>query len=245
MDLRYFIFGETRSNIYKTYISGDGVYNFPEEEYEKIVIPGRSGDLAIRGKRYENIKITYPATIFADSEDDFDINLTELINSMKAQHGYQRLETTYRPEEYRMAMFYDAVDVTPDEGGESGEFDIVFDCKPQRFLKVGEIPITLTAAGNINNPTLYEAKPLIKVTGYGRLGIGDDTIAITGSAGQVIYIDCDMMEAYSISGSSIVSKNSAITMTSNDFPTLQAGTTGISLASTITEVEITPRWWQI
>lgn len=245
MDLNYFTFGNIKSNDYKTYISGDKVYNFPEEEYDMITVPGRSGNLAIRKNRYENIEVTYPAMIFADTDDDFDEHLTALIDGLKAQHGYQRLGTTYRPDEYRLGVFRSNVDVVPDDAGRVGEFDIVFDCKPQRFLTSGETAVTFTANGSITNPTQFEAKPLIKVTGYGTLGVGDRSVIITGTAGQVIYIDCEIMEAWQMSGTAIIPRNDYVQYVGNQFPVLASGVNGISMSGNITKVEVTPRWWRL
>ena len=245
MDLNYFTFGGIRSNEYKTYISGDEEYNIPEEVYTMIAVPGRNGKLAISEGRYENFDVKYPAMIFADSDFDFEKNLTALISDMKAKHGYQRIETTYRPESYRMGIFRSPVEVIPDDAGRVGEFDIVFDCMPQRFLKDGEIEKEYTTSGSILNPTNFASKPLIKVTGTGTVGLGDETITVTGTSSQVIYIDSDIHDAYEYSGSSIVNANGKVSFTSTDFPEIQPGESGITLGSGISKVEITPRWWTI
>lgn len=97
----------------------------------------------------------------------------------------------------------------------------------------------------IYNPTAFEAKPLLKVTGYGTLGVGDRSVIITGTAGQVIYIDCEIMEAWSMSGSAIIPRNDYVQYVGNKFPVLASGVNGISMSGNITRVEVVPRWWRL
>ena len=97
----------------------------------------------------------------------------------------------------------------------------------------------------IYNPTRFEAKPLLKVTGYGTLGVGDSSVIITGTAGQEIYIDCEIMEAWSLNGSAIIPRNDYVQYVGNKFPVLASGVNGISMSGNITRVEVTPRWWRL
>ena len=97
----------------------------------------------------------------------------------------------------------------------------------------------LTASGTISNPTLFEAKPLIRVYGTGKLEVGSETITISKGATEYIDIDCDIQDCYEGSEN----RNGLVTLT--DFPTLASGDTGIKLGSGITKVEITPRWWTV
>ena len=62
-------------------------------------------------------------------------------------------------------------------------------------------------------------------------------------AGQTVYIDCDMMDAYMYDGAIPVNANGYVTFSTNDFPTLPAGETGISY--TTAGLEIVPRWWRV
>ena len=95
------------------------------------------------------------------------------------------------------------------------------------------------------NDTPFASRPLIKVTGYGQVNFGDVTITITGTAGVVTYIDCDLMECYRMSGGAITPANQYVTFTGTDFPTIPTGKTRVTSASTISKVEVVPRWWII
>lgn len=59
-----------------------------------------------------------------------------------------------------------------------------------------------------------------------------------------IYIDLDTGEAYGIDGGSAVSLNNYINLGSN-LPVLKPGTTEIVFSDTLSNVQITPRWWKI
>ena len=49
-----------------------------------------------------------------------------------------------------------------------GRTTIEFNCKPQRFLNIGDTAQTIsTSGGTITNPTAFNAKPLITVYGSG------------------------------------------------------------------------------
>ena len=111
----------------------------------------------------------------------------------------------------------------------------------------GEVTVEIADDPNkIVNPTLYDAKPLIKVSGYGTVQVGSVTITIEGSASDVTYIDCDSMECYRLNGLAIVSANSAVSFSSYDFPVLEADAiTGITYSTNISQVQIVPRWWQL
>lgn len=165
-----FTFNGIDSKDYGIYITGEAVYNAPERDVEFITIPGRNGDFALDHGRYSNIEVTYPAGFFGEDEADFTQGIADIRNILCSQKGYLRLEDEYNPGEYRMAVYKSGLEVSP-AALKGGEFDITFVCKPQRFLTTGETPVSLSDGDTITNPTLYEAKPLLHVTGYGDFGI--------------------------------------------------------------------------
>ena len=165
------------SKDYGVYITGEAVYNAPERDAEMISIPGRSGAFALDRGRFENIEVTYPAGIFADNETDFAEAISEFRNYLCSRHGYCRLMDDYNPNEFRMAIYKSGLEVEPAQL-KAGEFEIVFDCKPQRFLTEGETPITVGDGSMITNPTRFESSPILEVEGYGSIGINGETITI-------------------------------------------------------------------
>ena len=217
------------------FISGSGTYNAPERDVEKITVPGRNGELTVDKGRYKNISLKYPAFIVSN----FDDNIEGLRNFLLAQEGYKRLEDTYHPEEFRLARFSGEFVAKPIDELYAGQFDLEFDCYPQRFLKDGENVIETQAAITINNKYMTEAKPLIRAYGTGTFTISGVTVQIT-SANVYTDIDCDLQEAYT--DTLATNCNANIVLTSGSFPVLKPGNNSISMSG-ITKLEITPRWW--
>lgn len=241
-----FTFDGENSGDYGIYITGEAVYDAPIRVVDKISVPGRNGDILLDQGRFENIEVTYPAGAFGASQSEFAARIRSLRNMLATRWAYCRLEDEYHPDEYRLASYKSGLDVDPVSFQRAGEFSITFDCKPQRFLTSGETASTFTADGSITNPTLFAAKPLLIVTGYGTLGIGDYSLIIAGDdATQEIYIDCDTMEAWSVVGGSMLPMNDHIQNAGSPFPALEPGENGIALDTTMSQVIITPRWWII
>jgi phage-related protein len=171
-------FGNVDSSDYGIFISGEGVFNAPQRAVEVVTVPGRNGAVVIDQGRYENISVEYPAGVFGDDQTEFRTKLSQFRNALKAQLGYQRLTDTYHPDEYRMGVFVDAIEVDPVRYNTAGEFKLIFNCKPQRFLTSGEDPVSVASGDSIVNPTLFDSQPLIEFEGYGRIEINGNTIVV-------------------------------------------------------------------
>lgn len=234
----YFTFGGVDSRDYGVYISGGGVYNAPERAIDFIPVPGRDGDIIGMSNRMENGTLTYSnAFIYAN----FQTQIAAFRALMLQTNAYRRLIDSYNPDEYRLAVFVGEFNVRPTAKLDAGEFDIVFNVMPQRFLLSGDQVTTLTASGTITNPTVFSAKPLIRVYGNGVLGVGADSITIINNANNNIYIDCQSGLAYR----GATNMNSSITLSGFDFPALVGGVNNIALGTGISKVEIVPRWWRV
>lgn len=176
--IKKFIFDNVDSSNYGVGITGEAVYNAPTRDVEMITIPGRNGDYTLDHGRFNNIEITYPAGAFDTTQTNFASKVSDLRNALASKVGYKRLEDEYNPDEYRMATYKSGLEVSPVHYSEAGEFDIVFDCKPQRFLKSGETAVSVANNGSIVNPTLFPAQPLLEVVGYGNIELNQDTMSI-------------------------------------------------------------------
>lgn len=238
--------------------SGDGVFNSPEKDFETVEVPGRNGDLHIFNERFKNVDLTYKAFIvgddypsnygdsfYDDARSDKAIDFRARMRSLRAwlmyQNGYCRLEDTYHPDEYRKALFKGPLE-TEAVYLQAGEFDLTFNCMPQRFLKSGEFATTYTDDAILFNPTLFESRPFVRVYGKGSLTIGDRTITVLSTYNKsYIDIDCDIQDAYYDS----TNCNKYITLVDGEFFRLEPGDNSITLGSGITKIELTPRWWTI
>lgn len=228
----YFIFNGESSADFGVWISGGGTYNAPARDVETAAVPGRNGMVTFDNGRFENIQLTYPAFISRRFQPRIDGFRAFLLS----QRGYQRLEDTYHTDEFRLAIFHSALSVETTARNLAGAFDIIFDCKPQRFLKSGENFLSVSSGSVLFNPTRFTALPLIRATGNGTLTIGGTTITVSGNSGQ-IYLDSDLQDAYLGS----TNKNSKVTPT---FPVLEPGDNLVTITG-LTNVAIMPRWWTI
>lgn len=234
--MRYFTFGSIDSRTYNAYIFEGATFGSPQKSYTSQDVPGKNGSVLINNKRYQNTD----HDLWCIITGDLGTNLTGLRNALMSQDGYQRLEDSSHPDEYYMAVLREelAVEVNPTE--DMAKFRIRFNRKPQRFLKSGETPVNLTSTGSVTNPTMMNAKPLLRVYGTGRVTVGDISVLIT-AANEYTDIDCDIMEAYK----GATSCNANIQLSGNEFPLLKPGVNAITLGTGITRVIVTPRWWRI
>ena len=172
------------SRDYGVYITGEAVFNAPEREVELVSIPGRNGAFALDKGRFENIEVTYPAGIFADTEADFAEAMSDFRNLLCSKRGYVRLQDEYNPDEYRMAMFIAGLEAEPvrSDHGYGAEFTLTFNCKPQRWLTSGETAVSVDSGDTLTNPTRFESSPLLEILGYGNIDIGGQSIEVYDAA---------------------------------------------------------------
>lgn len=231
----YIIFGDKNLRDYGLWISGGGTFDGPVRTVERISVPGRSGDLTLDKGRYPNVTLTYDAFI----SRDFSRNIAALRAYLGSCVGYKRLEDTYHPDEFRLAMFSEAIKPSTTPRNLAGTMKLTFNCKPQRWLKSGEVSVSVNGAGVLNNPTLFAAKPMLRAYGTGTLTINGVTVRIT-SANQYTDIDCELMDAYK----GTTNCNGNIVLTNGIFPELPPGRVTISTTG-LTNLVITPRWWTL
>lgn len=189
-------FDGEKSTDYGVAILGEGVFNAPKRDVDMVTIPGRSGQFAMDNGRFENIEVTYPANLIANNEADFADALSDFRNMLCSKRGYVRLQDDYHPDEYRMAVYKEGLDVD-EKVLKAGEFKLKFDCKPQRWLTSGETAVTVTSGDALTNPTLFDAHPLIECKGYGTIRINSEQIQVASvpigdvvvSNGKSFYLD--------------------------------------------------------
>lgn len=253
------------------FLGGDGAFNSPNRIGEMIHIPGRNGSLWVDENCFENIEVRYPAFIGTPDETDFATKLMEVRSWLNSREGYCRLEDTYHPDEYRLAVFKNQIETEPVHYTRAGGFDIIFDAKPQRFLKSGDEPQLFEGNGWINNPTLFDSLPIIAVTGNGRVNVAGHLFTVSDTT-ETIYIDSELMEVF-IPGHDLgdlteengivirdelwlpieiqpgdrdpINMNSHVVFADYEFPTIGPGEQPVGFDSTIESVVIYPRWWRL
>lgn len=262
------------SSDFGVFISGEGVFDAPARRGEMISIPGRNGSLFMDEGVFENITVEYPAFIGTGYEELFRTKLGELRSALSSRGNYKRLTDTYHPDEFRLGIFREGLEVDPQHITRAGGFTMKFDCKPQRFLFSGEESFLFYESGEITNPTLFASSPLIKVTGNGMVALGNNgeyRFTVSNNPGT-ITIDSELMEAYTPAGEvypwtdgngiqltqelgiglelldgSLYPENMLgyIEFFNSLMPMIPPGTQHIGMSPTITQLEIIPRWWRL
>lgn len=232
----FLIFGGENSQDYGITVEMYPNANAPERVIEKTTIPGRSGDLVHDTGAFGNITKEYTLHYF----DTDIIGLSQYVRRwLLGKQGYQRLEDSFEPDFYRMAVFAGPLDVEV-LLNRAGRCTVEFDCQPQRWRKDGELPIVLTASGGTLYNELMPARPTITVYGDGAatLTVGGTEVQIT-DIDEYVTLDCERENAYK----GTVNKNG--TIYAPEFPVLQPGSTAITWTGGVTKVEIIPRWWTL
>lgn len=226
----FFVFNGISSTDFGCYVADTNQFDAPAKDFESIEVPGMNGALTIDKKRYKNQPKWYLMYI----RDDIQTQIEAIRNALSVGSGYKRLEDSFDPDKFYFARYVSAFSVEQSDRCRAG-FQVMFDRKPQRFLKDGEITLpAFTANGSIMNETDQIAKPLIRVYGTGSFAIGNTWMTIS-SANTYTDIDCELQDAYK--GTTNCNGN-----VSGTFPVLKPGTNGVTLSG-VTKIEITPRWW--
>lgn len=210
----------------------------PTRKVTKFSVPGRNGDIVMQQDAWENYEQTYDIWTGEDQNYTAQQRFAEIASILNSSSGYCRLEDDFEPEIYRMAAFNGPMDAE-NILNKYGRVTLSFDCRPERFLKSGEIPKTVTTGTTLVNTTRFSSKPLIKVTGSGNgiLTIQGQQLDITGMV-DFLYIDCDAMDVYRLPSEN---RNSLMT---GVFPKLLPGNNVVTFTG-FDSVEITTRLFTI
>lgn len=226
------------TSVYGVSYDGSQLFDTPDKDVTFFPIPGKNGDLSISNDRFNNIEISINCFI----RTNFKENYSNLINFLASQEGYGRLETSTEDDIYREAAFVKGIQ--PDTGAflKYGQFTLVFNCKPQKWLKSGEVAINLTTTTTtVNNPTNFTAKPLFEMVSTGKITVGSNAVQLTANT-STTFIDSEIQDAYE----GTINRNGDLIIT-NGFPVLVSGNNTITLSSRGTgfTLKMYPRWWKL
>ncbi|MFU8785836.1 MAG: hypothetical protein ACNA7U_01205 [Candidatus Izemoplasmataceae bacterium] len=226
------------------------VYEFPAKRYELIQIQGKNGDILIDTNAYNNVNRQYNIAS-ALPDGNFINKVRQIVDWLSSVSGYARLEDSYEPDYYRLAMFRSGGQLQNIFNKATGMV-VTFECKPQRFLKSGDIPVVLNLNTwyELKNEQSYISLPEISINAtnfvitieYGETpedsGNLKTVISIDGDSGNA-KIDSELEDCYNNSGY----LNNKISI-SNGFPKLYPGRNWIKIESDeFVSASIKPRWW--
>lgn len=260
----FFVFNGKPSTDFSVWCSGADTMSAPAPIYETTQVAGRNGAVLTPKKSFENVELKYSCFMYRDFKEKF----SALKNHLLAETGYKRLEDTFNPDEYREAYVSTEINPSLTNDLDSGTFTVTFSCKPQRFLKSGELVHTMETSDDamIINPTQMISRPLIRLRFVDRertgealtleVSNGDDSwilkIAVPKLyAGEYMSIDCESRTVTAQDGSLVNSwldvrdKNGNL----SDFPKLKPGQTHFIVNHDdriyIRDIKVVPRWWRV
>ena len=191
MGLRTFSFDGISSDTFNLFVTEAIVHNAPERAVEMLEIPGRNGFYALDQGRFNNTEVTYHVVVDGSDDADFSEEIADVREWLCSGTGYKRLEDDYNPNEYRMAVYRNGFE-TDEAFWNGAEFDITFDCKPQRWLTSGETATAVANNGTLTNPTRFDAEPLLEVKGYGGIEFnGYEIDVVNANLGNIAIADGD------------------------------------------------------
>ena len=235
------------STDYGIVVSEAPVFERPNRKQTIIQVPGRNGSVIFPEDAWEDVVRSYNVwlseNVTEDSGGDKSGYLVEYVDAYEAflnsKKGYVRLEDNFEPDIYRLA-YYSGGDAFSNEMTQYGRASLRFTCRPERFLKSGETPVSVTNGATLTNPTRFASKPIIHIEASNEtisVSIGGKTI--TAEVTDYINIDCERLNAYRLP---VENKNDKI---SGSFPTIPSGSNTIGITGTYTKVEITPQWFTV
>lgn len=230
-------------------IQATPVYSISERDVSVTHVPGRNGDIITDNGSYKNVNRTYSlAKGYAYGSHPLKTTvkngqeLFEWLTSAKGQ--YVRLEDDYDPDVYRLATYVGSGSIT-DIFDKALAFEVTFNCKPQRFLKFGEIAIPYDIGStsiDVNNITHYEAKPIIKIENIPSGLTANTMMSVKSDDGEEVSLVSFKGDSDSISTININSEteecyyddetnaSDKVSLNGKNFPILKKGNTNISIS---------------
>lgn len=197
MSYNSFTFNGISSDTYKVTVESCPSYPVAQRIVEHIQIPGRNGDLIRDTGAYGNVEQIY-SIYFDGRSSSFQDAARDVAAWLNGSYDYCRLEDTYDPTVYRMAVMSNYTEYR-NFRNRLGRADVTFSCKPQRWLKLGEslqpVPTVAGAGWMANN--YMDCFPIYAVTGNGDVTVNGYTFTVANNAGETVYIDSETQDCWS------------------------------------------------
>lgn len=160
----YFTWNGVSSDSLNLIIRKEPGINSPRRKYDKFSVPGRNGDYINMQDAWEDGTQEYEIT-FGKGFGSYDINAAahDVASWLYGVNGHAQLSDSYDPDFVREAYFIGPLDVE-NRLCKYGTAKISFGCKPQRFYASGLEFVSFGYYGDLTNPSVFTAHPIIKVT---------------------------------------------------------------------------------
>ena len=232
------VYGGESSADYGMVVSEAPSFERPNRKQNVYTVPGRNGAVVFQQDAWDDVSRSYKVWLADDPNKDLVDQVDAIEAWLNSQKGYQRLEDNFEPDIFRLAYFSGGASFTNDLM-QVGNASLKFTCRPERFYKEGEFPITVVNGSKINNSTRFDSKPLIHIEGTGSVSFSIGGQTMTATLTDYINIDSETMNAYRLPAEN---KNSSI---GGSFPHIKPGINSIGTTGTITALTIVPRFFTI
>lgn len=222
------------------YVTGSGAYDAAELDIKAYEIPGKNGDILISNNRWKNIEVVYPAFVVGMSS-----RIQSIRNWLTGAQGYTTISDTFDTTHFREGISSGRQSFEAQPTIDGANFELVFNCKPQRYLTSGDSYQSVTNNMTLTNPTSFNALPVFYMVGGWSNGatftvtnsLGTFTMTATAAYAYTSYISCEYKNVYR-SGTNLNDKMGG------DFPVLAPGTNTITISG-FNQPWIRPRWWEL
>lgn len=252
--MSYFKYNNVTSDSMGVTVSRYPDYSIPQRVVTKFNVPGRNGDLIIDSGSYTNVKREYEIYLNAKATG-FHTAAHNIANWLCRSGNYLRLEDSYDPDIYMMARVDNPSEIA-NWMNYMGRANVIFDCKPQRFIKTGETEITVTDGQEIQNAYM-PAKPLINVklpadavTTHVEFdiagGINYLMEVVNPYSGEsiTVTIDLETQDAWTTRNYQRVNMNPYVSVEATGWPVL-GGFVSTFIEHDATTMTMVPRFWTL
>lgn len=249
-------------------INRSNAFAVPVRRVTQYNVPGRNGTVIVDDESYVNVRLDYTFARYGSKDTEAAGAVRRWLCATDGQ--YHRLEDSRWPEHFRMARV-SALEIAQAGSARRGiDGSVSFDCLPERWLKSGDVPISMTINGSLwppvadrvvlLNPTSMTTYPIIEFDaaevavsvrirqsswyGYAEYTVAahDGDIQLDTRTGNAVYLTGTRAGQ---------SANASVTLYLNgpdDFE-LRAGESQIDASADISgespSVKIYPRWWDV
>lgn len=200
---------------------------------QSINIPGRNGALHIDEGAF-NVR-SGTVDCYALNVSDVTGKMADIVGWLFQPDGYRKLEVSDDTGHYWYARIVNAGQIAA-RLSILNPFSIEFECKPFRMVNGSENSIAVDNLTILSNPTKFNAYPILYVDASAEGTISNTYGSIDILAIGSYKIDCEDMRAYR--GSEAVD----YLISSEAFPYLPPGASGLSISGGITSLRVAPRW---
>lgn len=140
------------------------VLNRSARKFQSASVPGRNGNIYQLEDAWS--EVIQPYEIFAGEKEEGAAvpSFTAIMEWLNSAAGYTKLQDTYDPDHYRMAVFVDSTNISS-TWHDFGRATINFRCRPEHYI--AQDPLEVENGDIITNETNHVAHPLITLTGEG------------------------------------------------------------------------------